>query len=86
MGLGPPDRVRCAAALDRLLRSNDGISAAMLALRDGRPFVERHRNLVDGGKLAAMASSLVALGHRVLRDLKSGHWTMCWWTGLMASW
>ena len=72
MAIGAPDRVRCAAALDQLLHADEGISAVLLALRDGRPFLEKHRHSVDGGKLAAMASSLVALGQSVLRDLKSG--------------
>lgn len=72
MGIGAPDRARCATALEQMLRSNEGISATMLALRDGRPFLEKHRHALDGGKFAAMASSLVALSHTVLRDLKSG--------------
>jgi predicted regulator of Ras-like GTPase activity (Roadblock/LC7/MglB family) len=72
MGIGAPDRARCNAALDHLLQSNDGISIAMLALRDGRPFMEKHRQGLDSGKFAAMASSLVALGHGVLKDLKAG--------------
>jgi hypothetical protein len=72
MAIGAPDRVRCAAALDQLLHADEGISAVLLALRDGRPFLEKHRHSVDGGKLAAMASSLVALGQSVLRDLRSG--------------
>lgn len=72
MAIAAPDRARCQAALDRLLQSANGINCAMLALRDGRPFAERHRNTLDAGKLAAMSSSLSALGQSVLRDLKSG--------------
>ena len=72
MAVAPPDRALCTQALDRLLSSSDGISAAMLALRDGRPFVERCAGSVDSGKFAAMTSSLVALGHSVLRELDAG--------------
>lgn len=72
MGIAPPDRGRCEAALDRLLASSDGITCAMLALRDGRTFAVRHRSPMDAGKLAAMTSSMSALGQSVLRDLKSG--------------
>ncbi|HWS27518.1 MAG TPA: roadblock/LC7 domain-containing protein [Xanthomonadales bacterium] len=72
MGIGAPDRTRCNAALDQLMQSNDGISVVMLALRDGRPFMEKHRHGLDSGKFAAMASSIVALGHSVLRDLRAG--------------
>ena len=68
----PPNRSQCEAALDRLVGSSDGIRAAMLALRDGRPFVERCRARVDGGKFAAMVSSLVALGQTALRELSAG--------------
>ena len=52
MAVAPPDRALCTQALDRLLSSSDGISAAMLALRDGRPFVERCAGSVDSGKFA----------------------------------
>jgi predicted regulator of Ras-like GTPase activity (Roadblock/LC7/MglB family) len=72
MGMNAPDRVRCAQALDQLLVSCDGVIAAMLALRDGRPFLDRHRTPHDSGKFAAMSSSLVALGHSVLKELKAG--------------
>ncbi len=72
MGVSAPDRARCAAALDRLLQGCDGTAAAMLALRDGRPFVDKVQAGVDPGRFAAMASSLAALGQSVLRELKSG--------------
>jgi len=72
MGIAPPDRGRCQAALDRLLSSSEGITCAMLALRDGRPFAQCHRSPIDVGKLAAMTSSMSALGQSVLRELKSG--------------
>ncbi|HRQ63548.1 MAG TPA: roadblock/LC7 domain-containing protein [Xanthomonadaceae bacterium] len=72
MPVNTPDRTRSAAALDRLLQGCDGVQAAMFALRDGRPFVEKSRTKVEGGKLAAMTSSLVALGKSVLRELKAG--------------
>jgi predicted regulator of Ras-like GTPase activity (Roadblock/LC7/MglB family) len=72
MSVKTPDRTRTAAALDRLLDGCDGVQAAMFALRDGRPFVEKSRTRVEGGKLAAMTSSLVALGKSVLRELKAG--------------
>ncbi|NCT69094.1 MAG: hypothetical protein GXC76_15810 [Rhodanobacteraceae bacterium] len=72
MALKAPDRARCTQALDDLLRRCDSISVAMLALRDGRPYVERPAAKVAPGKFAAMASSLVALGHSVLRELGAG--------------
>ncbi len=72
MALSAPDRLRCLAALERLLAGCDGVSAGMLALRDGRPFVEKAQAGIDGGRFAAMASSLVALGYSVLRELKAG--------------
>jgi predicted regulator of Ras-like GTPase activity (Roadblock/LC7/MglB family) len=70
--IAAPDKMRCIVALNKLLLSHEGIYATMLALRDGRPYVEKHRRAFDGGKFAAMASSLVALSHTVLRDLESG--------------
>jgi uncharacterized protein len=72
MALGVPDRARCSNALDSLFARCDGIDAALLALRDGRPFADKFRNTVDAGRLAAMTSSLVALGHSVLKELKAG--------------
>lgn len=66
------DRTRCLAALDRLVGGSDGIAAAMIVLRDGRPFVERIRSGVDAGRFAAMASSLAALGRSVLSELRLG--------------
>jgi len=66
------DRTRCIAALDRLIHGCDGVKAAMFALRDGRPWAERSRSKVDAGKLAAMSSSLVALGRTMLRELDAG--------------
>jgi uncharacterized protein len=67
-----PSRVRCAQALDDLFGRCDGISSAMLALRDGRPYVEKSRVKGDEGKFAAMSSSLAALGQSILRELGSG--------------
>lgn len=72
MALSPPSRTRCVLALDDLLNRCDGVNAVMLALRDGRPYAEKARTKVEGGKFAAMASSLVALGHSVLRELSAG--------------
>jgi predicted regulator of Ras-like GTPase activity (Roadblock/LC7/MglB family) len=72
MPVNSPDRARSAAALDRLLDGCEGVRAAMFALRDGRPFVERSRAKVESGKLAAMTSSLLALGRSVLRELEAG--------------
>ena len=62
----------CKAALDGLMKRCDDVSAAMLALRDGRPYAENIRGKVEPGKLAAMSSSLLALGQTVLRELASG--------------
>lgn len=72
MGVSAPDRSRCLAALEDLLGRCEGTQAAMLALRDGRPFADRVQSGVDVGRFAAMASSLAALGQSVLRELKAG--------------
>lgn len=72
MALKAPDRARCTQALDELIKRCDGVNAAMLALRDGRPYVERSGGRVEPGKFAAMASSLLALGSSVLRELSAG--------------
>ncbi len=72
MAVDLPSRASCVMMLDELLRRCDGASAVMLALRDGRPYAERSRAKIEGGKFAAMASSLVALGHSVLRELGAG--------------
>lgn len=72
MAARTPDKVVCEKALDSLMQRCDGINALMLAFRDGRPFVERVNSGVDPGRFAAMVSSLVALGHSVLKELKSG--------------
>lgn len=73
MAVTAPDRGRCLAAIDTLLRGCEGAQAAMLALRDGRPFVERLAAGIDSGRFAAMTSSLGALGQSVLRELRGGH-------------
>ncbi len=65
-------RQPCKTALDNLMTRCDDVTAAMLALRDGRPYAENIRDKVEPGKLAAMSSSLVALGQTVLRELSSG--------------
>ena len=70
--VAPPDRALCTDALERLVDSCDGINAAMLAMRDGRPFIERCRTPMDCGKIAAMVSSMVALGHTFLREIGAG--------------
>lgn len=67
-----PDQRHAAGALDRMVDGFEGVAAAMFALRDGRPFAWRSRSGVDGGKLAAMTSSLAALGRTVLRELHAG--------------
>jgi len=72
MAVRTPDIKASEKALDDLMQRCDGVAAVMLALRDGRPFVERMRNGVDTGRFAAMVSSLVALGHSVLKELNSG--------------
>jgi predicted regulator of Ras-like GTPase activity (Roadblock/LC7/MglB family) len=61
------------AALEELLERS-GANAAIIASRDGRPFAEKTRERigVESGRLAAMASSLAALGDGVLRELSSG--------------
>ena len=66
------DRTRCISLLDKLLTGSEGLNAALLALRDGRPFAERVRHGVDAGRFAAMASSLTALGRSVLGELRLG--------------
>jgi predicted regulator of Ras-like GTPase activity (Roadblock/LC7/MglB family) len=67
-----PSRALCARALDDLFNKCDGITSAMLALRDGRPYVEKTRTKGDVGKFAAMSSSLVALGNSILKELACG--------------
>lgn len=66
------NRLACKTALDNLMTRCDDVSAAMLALRDGRPYAENIRGKAEPGKLAAMSSSIVALGQTVLRELGSG--------------
>lgn len=72
MALTEASRAACASALDALLERCEGISAAMLAFRDGRPYVDRVRDQPARGKFAAMSSSLVALGQTVLREVQGG--------------
>lgn len=72
MALGTVNRQACAAAMDELLRRCDDIDAAILARRDGRPFVDRTRSRIDPSRFAAMSSSLLALGSSVLRELNAG--------------
>lgn len=72
MTLTPSIRARHAALLSDLLTRCESIGAVMLALREGRPYVEKSRSRIDGGKFAAMASSLAALGSSILRELQSG--------------
>lgn len=72
MALGTVNRQACAAAIDELLRRCEDIDAAILARRDGRPFVDRTRSRIDPGRFAAMSSSLLALGSSVLRELDAG--------------
>jgi len=75
MTLQLSDRTQCITALDAMLQRCPGANEAMLASSDGRPFAERSRvrTGVDGGRLAAMASSLAALGNGVLRELSAGN-------------
>ncbi|HBK57053.1 MAG TPA: hypothetical protein DDZ76_12335 [Xanthomonadales bacterium] len=72
MSLKAPDRAKCNTALEKLLTDCEGARAAILALRDGRPYAECTKGAIDQGKFAAMVSSLNALGHSVLRELDSG--------------
>ena len=67
-----PDKKVSEKALESLMERCEGVSAVMLALRDGRPFLAHVNSGVDSGRFAAMVSSLVALGHGVLKELKSG--------------
>lgn len=72
MGLDASHRDAATAELDRLMQRHSGFKVAALALRDGRPFVQRHRGDVDADRLAAMSSALVALGSTVLAELAAG--------------
>jgi len=72
MALTETSREACTAALDDLMRRCEGVSAVMLAFRDGRPYVDRMRDASARGKFAAMSSSLVALGQSVLREVAAG--------------
>lgn len=67
-----PDRDTAMQALGRIVAGCDGVQAAMFALRDGRPYACRSLDGIDGGRLAAMTSSLAALGGTVLRELRAG--------------
>jgi len=66
------DRARCAQALEVLIERCEGVDAALLVLRDGRPFLEKGRADLDRGRMAAMASSLAGLGQSVLKELQKG--------------
>ncbi|PJK10167.1 hypothetical protein CO614_02685 [Lysobacteraceae bacterium NML120232] len=66
------DRNTCSEAINDLLLNCDGVTAVMLALRDGHSFMERSQTQLDGGKLAAITSSLHALGATALRELRAG--------------
>lgn len=66
------DRSVCSEAINELLLGCDGVSAVMLALRDGHSFMERSLTHLDGGKMAAITSSLHALGTTALRELRVG--------------
>jgi len=72
MALTKASKEACETALDELLARCDGVSAVMLAFRDGRPYADRVRDAAARGKFAAMSSSLVALGQSVLRELGGG--------------
>lgn len=72
MALTEASKKVCATALEDLMVRCDDVTAAMLALRDGRPYIERIRGKTEPGKFAAMSSSLVALGQTVLRELGVG--------------
>ena len=71
MALTTEHRALCQTELDRLVASTPGVRCAMLALRDGRPFVQSAAD-IDAGRFAAMASSMCALGDSVLKELSSG--------------
>lgn len=64
-----PNRARCEAALQRLLDSGEPVVTAMLAYRDGRPFLTKSLAKPDPGKLAAMTSALSSLSSTVLKEL-----------------
>lgn len=65
-------RVLATQELQRLLLQSEEILGAVVASRDGRPFVHALRASVDQGRFAAMASSLVALGTSILKELQAG--------------
>lgn len=65
-------RDACLMQLRQLVDHHPGIRVAALMLRDGRPYAQAHHGEIDAGKLAAMASSLTALGTTVLRELAAG--------------
>lgn len=69
MNISIPTQRQCRKALDALLHRCDGVVAAMFALRDGRPYVERSRSMVSESKFAAMTSSLMALSSSVMREI-----------------
>lgn len=72
MGLTLRERDRCLIELQALQARSEDVLCAMLALRDGHAFGHVLSKDVESGKLAAMSSSLVALGASVLKELRAG--------------
>ena len=64
-----PDRRLCEAALSELLTTRESIITALLASRDGRPYIIKTRDKGQNpSRLAAMVSSLAALSQSILKE------------------
>lgn len=64
-----PDRRICEAALVELLTTREAIITALLASRDGRPYLIKSRDKGQApSRLAAMVSSLAALSQSILKE------------------
>lgn len=64
-----PDRHTCETALVQLLTTREGVITAMLAFRDGRPYLVKSRDKSQHpARLAAMVSSLAALSQSILKE------------------
>jgi uncharacterized protein len=65
------EKAACSRALTELVNHSSGIDTALLATPDGFEVVSATRTRrIDGARLAAMSSSMIALGTAMANDLK----------------
>jgi predicted regulator of Ras-like GTPase activity (Roadblock/LC7/MglB family) len=65
------EKAACQTALVDLVNTTSGVEAALLASPDGFEVVSATRTrAIDGPRLAAMSSSMIALGTAMASDLK----------------